>query len=367
MRIGYDAKRAFNNTTGLGNYSRTLIQDIEKMRPDWPLFLFTPFRKVPFSPKSQIITPNNFVSKTLHPLWRSYGVLQNIAKLKLDLFHGLSHEIPHGVHRVTKTVVTIHDLIFLIRPQEFKKIDRQIYNYKIRYATQNAHHVLTFTEDTKKNLIHYLKVPEKKITLISQSCHPAFLKKYSSEDISECRRKLGLSNPYIHFVGSFIPRKKPMETLLAFERIANNVNVNLVMIGNGTEKKACQHFVTEKNLNRRVHFISLNTYEEMTMLYQGSELLLYPSVAEGFGLPILEAHFSKIPVITSTLSCLPEVAGPYSYYTNPNHIEEFANQLQEILNSPEERASKAQKSHLWAQKFAPQKITNQLIQFYESL
>ncbi len=367
MRIGYDAKRAFCNTTGLGNYSRTLIQDVEAFRPHWTLFLFTPLRKLAFSPKGQVITPQSSVNKTFHSIWRSFSIPQNISKLNLDLYHGLTHEIPYGIHQKVKTVVTIHDLIFLLRPQEFTWTDRQIYNYKIRYATHHAHHILTFTEETKKNLIHCLNIPEKKIVLIPQSCHPAFLKKYSSQDIVHSCKQFTLSKPYIHFVGSFIPRKNPMKALLAFQHIAHATDIDFVMIGNGPEKKRCQRFVKQNELNKRVHFISPTSTEQMAMLCQKSELLLYPSVAEGFGLPILEAHFSKTATLTSSHSCLPEVAGPHSYYADPDRPEELAAQLQEILDSPKERALTAQKSYLWAQKFTPENVTKQLIHFYESL
>ena len=367
MRIGYDAKRAFNNTTGLGNYSRTLIRGIERNCPHWKLFLFTPHRKLPFASQGEVMTPKGLGAKTFHSLWRSHWSARKISSLKLDLYHGLSQEIPYNLHRKLKTIVTIHDLLPLLRPREFNWPDRALYALKLRHATRKAHHVLTFSQDTKNNLMNYLKVSEQKITILPQSCHSAFLRTYSSQDIAHCCKKFSLSRPFLHFVGSFIPRKRPWQSLLAFQQVASSLDVDFVMIGQGPEKKRCQQFVAEKNLGERVHFLSPASTEEMAMLCQASELLLYPSVAEGFGIPLLEAHFSQTAVMTSLHSCLPEVAGPHAYYADPDRPGELASKLRAALKNPAERSAKGERSRHWAQNFTPEKVTKKLIRYYRSL
>lgn len=367
MRVGYDAKRAFANATGLGNYARTLIQGVEQECPAWQLYLFTPYQKISFATNARVITPRGPLMQALHPLWRSYFLTGEIKNLQLDLFHGLGHEIPYGVYRSTRTVATIHDLIYLLRPQDFNWPDRTIYDYKFRYSARHAHKILTFTEDTKQNLIHYFKVPEAKIKIIPQSCHPAFLQRYPPREIAQCLKKFKIHRPYIHFVGSFIPRKKPWESLSAFQQIAHEVDLDLVMIGQGPLKKKCQLFVQEKGLTRRVHFIAPSSPQEMAKCYQGSQLLLYPSVAEGFGIPILEAHFSQTAVMTSPYSCLPEIAGKYAYYADPDKLPEFVAVLKSAINSSSERGQFAQHSYQWAQQLTPSKVIQQLIQCYQSL
>ena len=368
MRVGYEAKRAFANTTGLGNYARALIQGVEKQCPHWSLYLFTPYQKITFATKAKVMLPQGPFSSAFHPLWRSSFLTQEIKDLQLDLFHGLSHEIPHGVYRNTKTLVTIHDLIYRLRPQDFSWVDRKVYDYKFLYSTRHAHKILTFTEYTKKKIIHYFKVPEKKIEIVSQSCHPAFLQRYSSEDISRYLKKLNIVRPYIHFVGSFIPRKKPWESLLAFQKVASEMDLDFVMIGQGPLKKKCQLFVREKGLLERVHFVNPFSPEDMAKCYQGSQLLLYPSVSEGFGIPLIEAHFSQIPVMTSSYSGLPEVAGQDAYYIDPDHIEQFADRLRYALISSGEREEFARRSYQWAQKqWAPSLVIEKLVKCYLSL
>ena len=305
MRVGYDAKRAFGNTTGLGNYARTLISGVERQCPDWELYLFTPYQKIAFASKAKVVTPRGFFTRTFHPFWRSYLISREVSNLglKLDIFHGLTHEIPYGIHSMAKTVVTIHDLIYQLLPGEFRYLDRTIYDCKLRYSTRHAHHILTFSEDTKKHIIHYFKVPEDKVQIIPQSCHSAFLRSYSQEEIDQCCKQYALSRPYIHFVGSFIPRKRPWESLQAFLQIAGEVDNDLVMIGQGPLRKKCQLLVSEKGLDQRVHFISPRSPEEMAKIFQGSQLLLFPSVAEGFGIPLIEAHFTQTAVMTTSYSC----------------------------------------------------------------
>ena len=368
MRVGYEAKRAFGNATGLGNYARTLIAGVAEHCPRWTLYLFTPYRKILFSPPgARAITPQ-WPWKLSPSLWCSYGATARIRELKLDLFHGLSQEIPRGIHRTTRTVVTVHDLIPLLRPRDFSWPDRTIYGHKLHYCTSHAHHVLTFSEDTKGHLIRLLRVPEQKITILPQSCHSAFLQSYSPREIVRCREQFSLRRPYAHFVGSFIPRKRPWECLQAFQKIADKVDWDFVMIGRGPLRKRCQDLIRERGLTGRAHLIAPESPREMAQIVQGSQLLIYPSVAEGFGIPILEAHFSRTAVMASGDSCLPEIAGDHAYYTNPDDPQRFSSDLEMAMASTREREQRAQRSCDWAkQHFTPEVATQKLLQFYRSL
>ena len=137
MKIAFDAKRAFRNFAGLGNYSRTLINSIAKYFPENQYFLYTPDEGaglVDFPPKStQVIMPESFLHRSFSSYWRTYKITESVRKKKIDLYHGLSHELPQNIEKSgTRSIVTIHDLIFYRYPELYKAIDRKI--YKKKYA-----------------------------------------------------------------------------------------------------------------------------------------------------------------------------------------------------------------------------------------
>ena len=171
MRIGFDAKRAFCNFRGLGNYSRSLISSLVEYFPEGnDFYLYTPKVHPEFNyflvHESNVsrFYPSGFPFQQLHPLWRSFKMADVIRSHKVDLFHGLSHEIPKGLTggRV-RSVVTIHDLMYIHFPHFFPWIDRMVYDRKIRYACENSDSIIAICEQTKGDLVNYYRVNEEKI------------------------------------------------------------------------------------------------------------------------------------------------------------------------------------------------------------
>ncbi|RZJ64730.1 MAG: glycosyltransferase family 1 protein, partial [Flavobacterium sp.] len=177
MRLGFDGKRAANNLTGLGNYSRSLIEHLAKGFPQNQYFIYTPKAKEPILKFSLFNLQNIFLKlpKKSKFLWRSFGVKYQLLKDKIDLFHGLSYEIPFGLKKTgIKSVVTIHDLIFLRKPEYYQPIDRLIYNYKSKYACKNADQIIAISEKTKQDIIELYNISPAKIEVIYQSCDDSF-------------------------------------------------------------------------------------------------------------------------------------------------------------------------------------------------
>ena len=150
MKIGFDAKRAFSNNTGLGNYSRDSIRILGSFFPNNQYHLYTP--KATHNPRLSFLegqaqyhvhTPTFFIHNTFSGIWRSAMLSKQLQKDEIDIYHGLSHELPKGIEKTNiKTVVTIHDLIFIRYPHFFKPIDRKIYYYKFLHACQIADHII---------------------------------------------------------------------------------------------------------------------------------------------------------------------------------------------------------------------------------
>ena len=160
MNIGFDAKRAYHNGTGLGHYSRTLLHSLSEYYPEHQYYLFNPKSSTSFEVRGNNINevlPKGFLNKIFSSAWRSSWVKKDLQKLKIDLYHGLSHEIPLGIHKTgIKSVVTIHDLIFERFPQQFNKINVQLFRKKFTYACKHSDKIIAISQQTKKDIINLL-------------------------------------------------------------------------------------------------------------------------------------------------------------------------------------------------------------------
>ena len=202
MIIGFDAKRAFQNQTGLGNYSRMLICGLAQQYQNVRSFLYAPDMsgeyKSYFSGFANISTRQpSGIDRHFPNLWRRYGVSVHLKGDKVDIFHGLSHELPHGIPRSIKKVVTMHDLIVWRYPQYYSLFDRLVHRIKQRHSCRIADVVVAISEQTKGDLIKYMHVPESKIKVLYQSCDNIFWKPVADADRTAVRETYGLPEKYV--------------------------------------------------------------------------------------------------------------------------------------------------------------------------
>lgn len=374
MRIGFDAKRLYNNFTGLGNYSRTLVGNLHHFFPENDYFLYTPKIK-----KDRLTSPffNGQDYQTICPqtllksLWRSSGIKRNLKRDHIDIFHGLSHEIPIGIDRSkVRSVVTIHDIIFLTYPDMFTAVDRAIYNYKFRYACRHADKIIAISECTKQDIIRYFGTPAEKIEVIYQAIQPAFYSMRPDDEAVEVVRKYKLPEDYLLYVGAINSRKNLLTIVKALPLLPQDMRIPLVVVGNGGSYKEQVLQYAEKNgLSNRLIFINnLHAPEELQAFYQKAKIFIYPSFYEGFGLPVTEALLSKVPVITSGLSSLPEAGGPDSCYINPERPEEIAHAIENVLSDTVRRQVMIEKGFRFAcQQFDVKYLTEQVNQLYQKI
>ena len=382
MNIGFDAKRAFHNNTGLGNYSRTLIHSLHSFYPVNDYYLFNPKKSNRYQIIGQHlheILPTAFFDKLFSSLWRSHRVIKNLRKLNIEIYHGLSHEIPFGIEKTNiKTVVTIHDLIVFRHPEHYKKIDVRIHEKKIKYACQNANHIIAISEQTKTDIINFFNIDEKKISICYQSCDKKFEQKINEQEINLVKQKLGLPEQYFLYVGSITERKNLLSICKAILLNKDELNVPLVVIGNGKKyKEEVQYFLQQHNLSASVIFLSddkmANAFPEFISgdwfpaIYQAATALVYPSLFEGFGIPILEALWSETPVITSNTSCLPEAGGEGSYYVDPLNAEEIALGMKKIYSNKSLTDEMRKKGKMHAINFTQEKCAASVMNLYKKL
>jgi glycosyltransferase involved in cell wall biosynthesis len=371
MNIGFDAKRAFLNTSGLGNYSRLLIESMVNFHGEHNYFLYSPkFNNGIFSAdkfqSAQIRTPQKFIDKIFHSTWRTYSIAPKLNNDKIEVYHGLSGEIPHNIHSFnTKSVVTIHDLIFLRYPELYKFIDRKIYEKKFRYACKHADKIIAISEQTKTDIINFFGIDESRITVIYQGCQSVFQMEASTEQKLALKQKYNLPEDYLLYVGTVEKRKNLLSVVKALHE--EKIDISLVVIGKPTKYSALVSEYIVKNKIKNVLFLEGVQNMELPALYQSARLFIYPSLFEGFGIPIIEALYSGVPVITSKGGCFAEAGGPETCYADTKNPEAIANAIQLLLLDSQKCKKMVEEGLKYAQKFDHQALSNQLNDLYHSL
>lgn len=364
MKIGFDAKRLYNNFTGLGNHSRTTIDILTRYFPDNEYILYTPQIK-----DDPVVTPylNKEHCSTVMPkgavkgsAWRTLCIGHEASREGVELFHGLSNEIPLGL--TVPSVVTIHDVAFRTFPDMYHWQDIKIYDMKWRYACKNADRVIAISECTKRDIMRFYNVAEEKINVVYQPVSPIY---YEMPKLPI--RKSG-AQTYMLYVGSVNSRKNLLSVVKAMNILPRDLILPLVVVGEGGEYKAAvERFVIENDLNDFVIFHApLNNQRELQKLYHGATIFVYPSFYEGFGLPVVEAMLSGCPVLTSNVSSLPEAGGPYSIKADPASVEDIAAKMHRMLIDEQLRNDIRQQSFDYAmQTFHPKVLAGQLMEVYK--
>lgn len=364
MRIGVDAKRIFLNATGLGNYGRTLLDTLAMTFPEESYWLFTPRVTGRWSPPAgaaaTVVTPQGGALRCLPWLWRSAFVAEAAAARGVGLYHGLSGELPLGIRRTgIRTVVTVHDVIFERYPAQYSPVDCRIYRAKTRYACCEADRIIAVSDETKRDLVHYYDVDPRRIVVVYQGCDPRFARPVSAEAQWRTRAFYGLPETFFLYVGSVIPRKNLLGIVRALARAPGLPS--LAVVGTGKRyAREVKRYIASRGLEARVHWLSERapvSSDELAVLYRMATALVYPSLCEGYGIPLQEAMAGGTPVITTDGPPFRETAGDGALYADPADAGSLARamellfrqeRLREVLSAAGRRQAVAQSARLSA-------------------
>ncbi|WP_165023352.1 glycosyltransferase family 4 protein [Dysgonomonas sp. ZJ279] len=368
MKIGFDAKRATQNFTGLGNYSRFVINNLVKFYPDNFYELFSPKPSVG-KVDTEISKGNNvkiFVKEGFKLFWRTLGIVKDIKNENITLYHGLSNELPYKINKSgAKSIVTIHDLIFLRHPKFYPVIDRKIYNIKARYACKVADRIIAVSECTKRDIIEYYGTDPNKIDIVYQGCFSIFRNRADGSKKQQVIDKYNLPPKFLLSIGSIEERKN---ILLIVKALKSIPNIHFVAIGKQRKyAEKVKQYALEHGLEDRVHLLSNVALEDLPAILQLSEIFIYPSFYEGFGIPIIEALSSEVPVIAAKGSCLEEAGGPHSIYIDPHNEDELATEIDRVLNDNNLKEKMVQEGMEYVKRFSDQKCTDDLMEVYRRL
>ena len=374
MIIGFDAKRIVRNGTGLGNYCRTLINDMIRCNNGKQLLLYTPDKgrdalrnQIIESENCKFVYPKKKKGKIYRSLWRTKKIVRQLVEDKVDVYHGLSGELPLGLkENGIKGVVTIHDLIFLRHPEYYHWIDRKIYTWKFHKTLKEAEHIIAISECTKRDILEFGDYNPEKISVIYQSCNPRFLQYPCKEDIVKTIQKYHLPEQYLLCVGTIEERKNLLLVIKALALLPDNIH--LVAVGKQTKytekiKKAANNL----GITHRLHLLSGVNDNELNVIYKKADIFVFPSRYEGFGIPIIEAIFSGLAVVACTGSCLEEAGGPHCLCVDPDDIKGMAKSIMHIINNKEERDERIRLSMEYVQQFKGADLASKMFDVYNCI
>jgi len=371
MKIGFDAKRLYGNFTGLGNYSRTLVKNLNEFHPEHDYYLYTPRirqspQTLPFLNESRYKT--RMPGTPFKSYWRTCSVKKQLSRDGIQIFHGLSNEIPLNIQKTgIKSVVTIHDLIFRHYPETYKPFDRWMYDLKFRYACEHADRIIAISESTKRNIIQFYGTDPDKIEVVYQACDPIYYQLSDPEEVKRIVQQYNLPADYLLSVGSVEPRKNLKRVIESYDHLKKDLQIPMVVIGKGGKyKQEVKEMISKAGLENLVIWINgLSDNHDLHALYQSARALIYPSYSEGFGLPVAEALLSKTPVITSGRSSMTEAGGPGSLYVDPDSSEQIAFAIEKILTDSTLCSTVIETGYRYAHEtFGAEKVTREVMECY---
>ncbi len=308
-------------------------------------------------------------------IWEMTFFTSSLKQEKVDIFWGPCNFLPPT--KVCKYIVTLHDLSSFTFAKSYPLVRRLYYQYLILNAIRQADYIVTISQATKQDLIRLFSVPEQKIRVIYNGVGAYFQPISNKDQLYQVKEKYRLPDKFIFTIGVMEPKKNTEGLIRAYAKLKKNhlVSDNLhsykLVIGGsrryGWKNSKIFHLIQSLNLRDDVSFTDLIEPKDLPAIYNLAELFVFPSFYEGFGLPVIEAMACGTPVITSNLSCLPEITGDAAILVNPYDTGDIANKIQEILNNENQRLQMIEKGFLNTKRFSWETASEQILKLFDEV
>ena len=363
--IAIDARKI--RDFGIGTYVRNLIRQLIELDGENEYLLLT-------GPAGrEVLTdlpPNfNLVSQRspVYSIRELFTISWDLFRRKVDLYHATHYVVP--MMMPCKTVVTIHDIIHLLYPEFLPNRFAFYYaHHMIRRSLSRGDRILTVSNNTRSDLMRYFGIGGGKIDVVYNGIDDAFREPLTDEDLTRWKRNLGLEKPYLLFVGNPKPHKNLDNVVKAYARALelHDLPHSLVCVGDrsGVDSKVRQR-ASQLGIEDRVLLLGHVAQEALPAIYQGATLFLYPTLYEGFGLPVVEAMASGVPVITSNTSALEEIANGYAELVNPLDVEKMAQSIVRCVRDREYREDLAERGRARSEEFVWRHAAEQTLAIYQ--
>ncbi len=373
LRIGFDATAAVSQGGGIGRYTRELLRAMARADLENGYRLFYASRTVPH-PLPPLPANFHITRLPFHDIWLARVWQRAQAPLPadwitgpIDLFHSPDFTLP-PVRRGTRTLLTVHDLSFVRDPDSAAPGLRGYLEVVVPRSVARADHILADSAATREDLIELYKTPPSKVSVLYCGIDAAFRPMKDAQTLAAVRARYGLgSAPFILAVSTLQPRKNYVRLIQAFARLPTQETNLVIAGGKGWLFETIFSEVERLRLRQRVIFPGFVADGDLPALYSAARLLAYPSLYEGFGLPMLEAMACGTPVVASTASCLPEVAGDAALLVSPTDVEALAAALDRVLSDEALRADLIAKGYSRVGQFSWGKSARQLLGVYHKL
>lgn len=367
MRIGIDARLTHYRQAGISQYTLQLIEGLSRCRADGDEFLVLQSSRS----REPILERDNVSCRRLltppHHRLEQLTLPFEISTLGLNVLH--SPDFIPPFRRKCRSVITIHDLVFMLYPHFLTKNAARYYG-QIDQAVRRTDAVIAVSQATKRDVVRLLGVPESKVTVIYEAANPVFRPLERPEIAHRVRGRFGIPGEYVLFVSTIEPRKNVPTLLRAFRTLLDDYrpDVKLVLAGErGWLYNEVFRLVTDLHLKEHVISLGRVSTEELLWLYNAAQVLVAPSIYEGFGLTPLEAMACGTPVVVSNVSSLPEVVGDAGLLVDPNDPGELAVAIWRLLSDTQLRACLVDKGFKRARVFSWDKAAEETLALYHTL
>lgn len=335
MKIGMDISQLAHGG-GVATYTQNLSTELSKLKELEMIYFYSSLRK-PYRGKLKNVKlyhlPPTFF-EMLFNKWRNVGIEKFIGPI--DIFHSSDWIQPPTKAR---KVTTYHDVVPLKFPEWSHPKIVEVHKRRLKIVEEEVDIVIAVSESTKKDLIEISSIPSEKIVVIYEAAGENF-KPQDKKATEDFKKRMNLPKEFVLSIGGIGERRNLKSVRQATK------NYNLIIAG---------------------ETIPWVPYEDLPLLYSAAKVLLYPSFYEGFGLPILEAMSVGVPVITSNISSMPEIAGDGALYVDPNDIEDITKKLNMVMEDSDLRKDLIKRGFIQSKKFSWQKCAKETVKVYERL
>ncbi|MHB8168722.1 MAG: glycosyltransferase family 4 protein [Thermoleophilia bacterium] len=373
MRIGIDA-RLLIHRRGMGNFVYNLLMELAKLPGDEQYILYVDDRRAAEHAPRDSRFVVKLLSPKLYPLWEQISLPLAIKRDRLDALHCPANTAPLCLPKHLKLVLTIHDVMFLLpktflpqSPSLYQRIGRMYYRLVAPQAAKKATCIMTVSKHSMRDIADKLNIPNEKIRVIYESGNVQCCRLPDSSSVVDVKQRYAIDGQFILALGALDPRKNTLGVLRSFTHLKKltPLPIRLVVAGLSREaKNQFQTFVSEMSLDGQVILLGFITEQDLVALYHGADVFLYPSLYEGFGMPVLEAMVCGTPVITTSAGSIPEVAGDATLFVDPKNPEEIAHAILQIISDTELRNRMIGKGLEQAKQFSWAKTAKQMLEIY---
>jgi glycosyltransferase involved in cell wall biosynthesis len=370
MRVGINASKYFDINTGVGRYTHNLCNFISKGKDGNDYYFYLPGRNSTCWKNmngTQSGEQGPFMqSNALRILWEQILLPFKVRNDMLDLFHYTDHAMSL-VQRRYPVVITVHDIAYIRFPDLLNKT-RQVYKkYILSLSIKKADVIITDSHSTKRDIIEFFKVDEKKVKVIHLGVESRF---HPISNVEGYRTRNNLPTKMILNIGTLEPRKNVVTLIKAFKKLQERGQKDYVLVIAGEKGwlyKRIFEEIRSSGMEQSIRLLGVVRDEELPLLYNCADLFVYPSLYEGFGLPPLEAMACGVPIITSNTSSLPEVVGNAGIMVDPNDIESLSDGMYRVLGDKELKHRMSRDGLKRSKMFTWEKTVNDVIEIYKNV